>query len=128
MKDSGKWAVAIAAGFGLLLAAPLPAVSKPAFSKAANKPCNFCHVGTPSKKVFTDAGKYYREHQSLAGFAEDGKPPKPPAKVTAETAAAPAGKEEARPREQMAGKECPCERRSAAPIAGTRTARGRCLR
>jgi hypothetical protein len=109
MKDSGKWAVAIAAGFGLLLAAPLPAVSKPAFSKAANKPCNFCHVGTPSKKVFTDAGKYYREHQSLAGFAEDGKPPKPPAKVTAETAAAPAGKEEARPREQMAGKECPCD-------------------
>jgi hypothetical protein len=128
MKDSGKWAVAIAAGFGLLLAAPLPAVSKPAFSKAANKPCNFCHVGTPSKKVFTDAGKYYREHQSLAGFAEDGKPPKPPAKVTAETAAAPAGKGRWRERSAPAIAAAPAARRSAAPIAGTRTARGRCLR
>jgi hypothetical protein len=88
MKDLGKWAVTIAAGFGLLLAAPLPAVSKPAFSKTAIQTAA-AHFG---KEEVRPCGRRWRERSAPA------------------IAAAPAA------------------RRSAAPIAGTRTARGRCLR
>lgn len=125
MKGFGKWAVAAAAGLGLLFTSSWPADATSAYAKAENKPCGFCHVGKAGDKVFTDAGKYYARHHSFAGFPEGGSAPKVPAKaapapasspaavpaaVAAPGAAAPAAAESAPMDKPMAeaGAPCPC--------------------
>jgi hypothetical protein len=90
MKNFGKWTVAVVAGLGLLFASSWPAEAKPAYAKDENKPCSFCHVGKTGDKVFTDAGKYYSQHHSFAGFPEGGKAPKAPAKAAPAPASVPA--------------------------------------
>ena len=49
------------------------AMSKAEYAKKEGKPCTFCHP--PGKfKEFTDAGKYYKEHNhSLEGYKADEK-------------------------------------------------------
>ncbi len=55
---------------GFLLSSTL-SYGKPEYFKATKKPCSFCHVDSKAKpKELTDAGKYYKEHKSLEGFAE----------------------------------------------------------
>src|SRR3990172_6477551 len=98
MKNFGKWAVAVAAGLGLLTASSWPADAKPAYGKAENKPCSFCHVGKTGDKVFTDAGKFYGKNHTLKGFGEETKAPASvpsavPSAVPAPAAAAPAASE-----------------------------------
>ena len=83
MKNFGKWAVAVAAGLGLLTASSWPADAKPAYGKAENKPCSFCHVGKTGDKVFTDAGKFYGKNHTLKGFGEETKAPAKAAPVPA---------------------------------------------
>jgi len=48
-------------------------MSKAEYGKKEGKPCTFCHP--PGKfKEFTDAGKYYKEHNhSLEGYKADEK-------------------------------------------------------
>jgi hypothetical protein len=42
---------------------------KPEYVKTTKKACTFCHVDSKVKpKALTDAGKYYKEHQSLDGY------------------------------------------------------------
>lgn len=41
--------------------------AKPEYTKKEKKPCTFCHVKAGSKDL-NDAGKYYKEHNSLEGF------------------------------------------------------------
>jgi len=112
MKDSGKWAVAIAAVFGLLFASSWPADAKPASAKAENKPCSFCHVGKAGDKIFTDAGKFYGKNHTLKGFGEETKAPAKaapaPATVPAQAAAAPAASEGAPMDKPMADAATPC--------------------
>ena len=44
---------------------------KPAYVKATGKACAYCHVDSKAKpKELTDAGKYYKEHQTLDGYTE----------------------------------------------------------
>src|SRR3990172_8052744 len=75
MKNFGKWAVAVAAGLGLLIASSRPADAKPAYANAEKKSCSFCHVGKTGDKVFTDAGKFYGKNHTLKGFGEETKAP-----------------------------------------------------
>ena len=104
MKNFGKWAVAVAAGLGLLTASSWPADAKPAYGKAENKPCSFCHVGKTGDKVFTDAGKFYGKNHTLKGFGEE---TKAPAKAASEPAAT-AEKKGEPASTAMADKESPC--------------------
>ncbi len=120
MKDSGKWAVAIAAGLGLFFASSWPADAKPDYAKAENKPCSFCHVGKTGDKVFTDAGKFYGKNHTLKGFGEETKAPAKaapapasvpaavPAAVPTPAAAAPATAEGAPMDKSMAEAGTPC--------------------
>src|SRR3989337_4264147 len=85
-KNFGKWAVAVAAGLGLLIASSWPADAKPAYGKAESKPCSFCHVGKTGDKVFTDAGKFYGKNNTLKGFGEETKAPGKAASEPAATA------------------------------------------
>ncbi|MGZ8448793.1 MAG: hypothetical protein ACXWWV_04280 [Candidatus Deferrimicrobiaceae bacterium] len=55
MRNYGNWAVAVAAGICMLLAAPGQADAKSAYANAEKKSCSFCHVGKTGDKVFTDA-------------------------------------------------------------------------
>ena len=104
MKNFGKWAVPVAAGLGLLIASSWPADAKPAYGKAENKPCSFCHVGKTGDKVFTDAGKFYGKNHTLKGFGEE---TKAPAKAASEPAAT-AEKKGEPASTAMADKESPC--------------------
>jgi len=104
MKNFGKWAVAVAAGLGLLIASSWPADAKPAYAKAEKKPCSFCHVGKTGDKVFTDAGKFYGKNHTLKEFGEKAKAPAqaaPEPAATAEKKGEPAST-------AMADKESPC--------------------
>src|SRR4030067_531025 len=83
MKNFGKWAVAVAAGLGLLIASSWPADAKPAYANAEKKSCSFCHVGKAGDKVFTDAGKFYGKNHTLKGFGEKTKAPAKAAPVPA---------------------------------------------
>jgi hypothetical protein len=43
--------------------------AKPEFVKSTKKACTFCHVDSKAKpKELTEAGKYYKEHNSLDGY------------------------------------------------------------
>ena len=106
MKNFGKWAVAVAAGLGLLIASSWPADAKPAYGKAESKPCSFCHVGKTGDKVFTDAGKFYGKNHTLKGFGEE---TKAPAKAAPEPAATSEKKGDPAAT-MMADKESPCPR------------------
>jgi len=104
MKNFGKWAVAVAAGLGLLIASSRPADAKPAYANAEKKSCSFCHVGKTGDKVFTDAGKFYGKNHTLKGFGEE---TKAPAKAASEPAAT-AEKKGEPASTAMADKESPC--------------------
>ena len=44
---------------------------KPEYVKTTKKACAFCHVDAKAKpKELTEAGKYFKDHNSLDGFAE----------------------------------------------------------
>ena len=51
---------------GLTVGASL-SQAKPDFTKKEKKGCTFCHVTATSKEL-NDAGKYYKEHNSLEGY------------------------------------------------------------
>jgi hypothetical protein len=45
--------------------------AKPEYVKTTKKACGFCHVDAKAKpKELTDAGKYFKEHNSLDGYTE----------------------------------------------------------
>ncbi|GAB4366357.1 MAG: hypothetical protein Kow00128_09740 [Deltaproteobacteria bacterium] len=73
-----RWEAVIGTALSLLLLAAGPAQGKPAYAKAEKKACSFCHVGKTSDKVFTDAGKHYAAHHSLAGYGEKAAEVPPP--------------------------------------------------
>jgi hypothetical protein len=60
-------AVILFTGFLALTSA---SYAKPEFTSKEKKACSFCHVDAKAKpKEFTDAGKYYKEHNnSLDGY------------------------------------------------------------
>jgi hypothetical protein len=51
---------------GLTVGASL-SQAKPDYTKKEKKGCAFCHVTATSKEL-NDAGKYYKEHNSLEGY------------------------------------------------------------
>ena len=66
-----KYAVPATILFGGLLAISTLSFGKPEYVRATKKPCSFCHVDSKAKpKELTEAGKYYKEHQSLDGYTE----------------------------------------------------------
>lgn len=73
MKRVNGWGAALAAAMPLFLFAAGSAEAKPAYGKAEQKPCAFCHVGKTSDKLLTEAGKYYEAKKTLEGFVEGGK-------------------------------------------------------
>ncbi len=45
--------------------------AKPEYVKTTRKACSFCHVDSKAKpKELTEAGKYFKEHNSLDGYTE----------------------------------------------------------
>lgn len=113
MRNYERWTLVAVAVLGLLFGAAGPADAKPAYAKAENKSCSFCHVGKTGDKVFTEAGTYYGKHHTLAGFGEKAKAPKAPAKTAAEPAPVPAAPSEAPASAPAATVEapatpCPC--------------------
>jgi hypothetical protein len=63
-----KVALPILVGVTGLLLTSVTSSAKPEFGKKENKACTFCHVKMGSKDL-NDAGKYYKEHKSLDGYA-----------------------------------------------------------
>jgi hypothetical protein len=82
----------LALGFGLLGTA-LPSMANPDFTKRTAKKCGYCHIESWSSKKYTEAGDYYRVHNTLKGYA-----PKPEIQ-SGTSAAAPV---EAKPTQQQA--------------------------
>jgi hypothetical protein len=104
MRALGKSFAAVAAGICLFLTAPGQADAKPAYAKAEEKSCGFCHVGKAGDQAFTDAGKFYGRNHTLKGFAEGTKRPAnaaPEPAATAEKKGEPAST-------AMADPESPC--------------------
>jgi hypothetical protein len=55
---------------GFLVSSTL-SFGKPEYMKTTKKACSFCHVDAKAKpKELTEAGKYYKEHNSLDGYKE----------------------------------------------------------
>jgi hypothetical protein len=55
---------------GFLVSSTL-SFGKPEYVKASKKACAYCHVDSKAKpKELTEAGKYYKEHNSLEGYTE----------------------------------------------------------
>jgi inorganic pyrophosphatase/exopolyphosphatase len=55
---------------GFLLSSTL-SFGKPEYVKTTKKACTYCHVDSKAKpKELTQAGKYYKEHNSLEGYTE----------------------------------------------------------
>jgi hypothetical protein len=66
-----KYAVPAAILAGSFLAILTLSYGKPEYVRATKKACAFCHVDSKAKpKELTAAGKYYKEHNSLEGYAE----------------------------------------------------------
>jgi hypothetical protein len=55
---------------GFLVSSTL-SFGKPEYVKATKKACAYYHVDSKAKpKELTEAGKYYKEHNSLEGYTE----------------------------------------------------------
>jgi hypothetical protein len=55
---------------GFMLSSTL-SFGKPEYVKTTKKACAYCHVDSKAKpKELTEAGKYYKEHNSLEGYTE----------------------------------------------------------
>ena len=66
-----KYALPAAILLGGFIVGSTVSYGKPEYTKATKKACTFCHVDFKAKpKDLTDAGKYYKEHQSLEGYAK----------------------------------------------------------
>ncbi|MGO4885948.1 MAG: hypothetical protein ACLP59_34765 [Bryobacteraceae bacterium] len=66
-----KYAVPATILLGGLLAVSTLSFAKPEYVKTTKKACVYCHVDSKAKpKELTEAGKYYKEHNSLDGYAE----------------------------------------------------------
>ncbi len=68
-----KYAVPAIILLGGLVASSTLSFAKPEYVKTTKKTCAFCHVDYKDKakaKELTDAGKYYKEHNSLDGYVE----------------------------------------------------------
>ena len=66
-----KYAFPAAILLGGFLVSSTLSFGKPEYVKTTKKPCTFCHVDSKAKpKELTEAGKYYKEHQSLEGYTE----------------------------------------------------------
>jgi len=66
-----KYIVPAVVLFGGMMAVTTSSFAKPEYVKATKKACSYCHVDSKAKpKELTDAGKYYKEHNSLDGYAE----------------------------------------------------------
>jgi cytochrome c553 len=60
---------------GAFLVSTTASLAKPEYTKAAGKPCVYCHAKVSADKAemngnLTAAGKYYHEHKSLTGYQE----------------------------------------------------------
>jgi len=66
-----KYVVPAAILVGGLVASSTLSFAKPEYVKATKKSCTFCHVDSKAKpKELTEAGKYFKEHNSLDGYTE----------------------------------------------------------
>jgi hypothetical protein len=66
-----KYAVPATILLGGFLVSSTLSYGKPEYVKATKKACVYCHVDSKAKpKDLTDAGKYYKEHNSLEGYME----------------------------------------------------------
>ena len=55
---------------GFLVSSTL-SFGKPEYVKTTKKACAYCHVDSKAKpKELTEAGKYFKEHNSLEGYTE----------------------------------------------------------
>lgn len=69
---------------------PENASANPDFTKRTSKKCVYCHVGAWTSGQFTEAGQYFKVHNTLKGYA-----PKEPAPPQGSNAAA---KDKTRPK------------------------------
>ena len=66
-----KYGIPAAILLGGFLVSSTLSYGKPEYVKTTKKGCAFCHVDSKAKpKELTDAGKYFREHKSLDGYAQ----------------------------------------------------------
>ena len=66
-----KYAIPAAILLGGFLVSSTLSYGKPEYVKATKKACTYCHVDSKAKpKELTEAGKYYKEHNSLEGYTE----------------------------------------------------------
>jgi hypothetical protein len=65
-----KYAVPAIILLGGFLVSSTLSFGKPEYTKATKKACTFCHVDKTKPKQLTEAGKYYKEHQSLEGYTD----------------------------------------------------------
>jgi len=68
-----KYAVPAIILLGGFLVSSTLSFAKPEYMKTTKKPCAYCHVDYKDKakaKELTEAGKYFKEHNSLDGYTE----------------------------------------------------------
>jgi len=68
-----KYVVPAVVLLGGVVASSTLSFAKPEYVKTTKKACAYCHVDVKDKakvKDLTDAGKYYKEHNSLDGYVE----------------------------------------------------------
>jgi hypothetical protein len=66
-----KYAVPAAILLAGFLAVSTTSYGKPEYVKTTKKACAYCHVDSKAKpKDLTEAGKYFKEHNSLEGYTE----------------------------------------------------------
>lgn len=53
--------------------------ANPDFTKKTGKKCTYCHIGDWASQKYTDAGLYYKEHSTFAGYVP--KPQQAPAEA-----------------------------------------------
>jgi len=75
-----KWVIPAVILTGGVCLTPSNSAANPDFTKRTGKKCVYCHVGDWTSQKYTEAGKYFKEHNTLKGFVpkEQAPPPKPP--------------------------------------------------
>ena len=69
-----KWAIPALLLTAVLFFVPSRSSANPDFTKKTGKKCDFCHIGSWNSGKLTEAGQYYKEHNTLKGFVSNEQP------------------------------------------------------
>jgi hypothetical protein len=63
-----NWVLPALVLVGGVMLTPRESAAKPDYTKKERKPCTYCHLGSWDSAKYTEAGEYYKQHNTLRGF------------------------------------------------------------